>query len=592
MTTPFPSRAGVPELPAVLALLLERHRELRGAAEAAVRHMLDLPGVRDPDGLVALKRLFAALQLNASYLDIQPLRDAAEAGERAVDRLLLSSLPPTESIARAIADGLALVDRIVQCHAKSDRCSEDYRPELARVIANLRAEPPVVVQSVLPDSLSDHELFVADSARLLAMCERALEALRDSDHRPERVHEAYRAMHTLKGNAALMGFEDVEGLARTAEHALEGLRSAELVPTPELCDALLGLVRCARKLGQEGTPLDWSSEARALNDASAHAQWLARRTRLGEVLIEHQLVAREDVELALAIKREPLGQALVRLERLSEEQLKDALDIQRRIRHGEDVPTHPSSKDGPDLAAVDRRKIARLKQEIAQLQLKLSEVMARADGLHLLHDEIEQLGAVRALAESLDRVSLGTLYRKMSRAAGEISKAQHKRVQVSLSGADIELDPQMMERLSDVLLHLVRNAVHHGLEEEAERARAGKGATGALSIDARVDAGRLRLTISDDGRGLDRPRILERAIRLGRLSEEVARSLSDQEAYRLVFLAGLSTAEQVGDISGRGVGMNVVLHQVTEAGGSVDIETSPGAGTRFELTLPLDSTHA
>lgn len=194
------------------------------------------------------------------------------------------------------------------------------------------------------------------------------------------------------------------------------------------------------------------------------------------------------------------------------------------------------------------------------------------------------------LAEEVMRarmVPVASLFAKFPRLVRDLSRTLGKEVELVIQGQDTELDRKVIEAMGDPLIHLLRNAVDHGLESPEERERSGKPRQGRIVLAARQHEGHILVTVSDDGRGID-PRVLRHAaMERGYLTEEAAASLSDEEAIELIFRSGMSTAKQVTDLSGRGVGMDIVRANIERLNGSIEVYSRVGEGTTFELTLPL-----
>jgi len=182
---------------------------------------------------------------------------------------------------------------------------------------------------------------------------------------------------------------------------------------------------------------------------------------------------------------------------------------------------------------------------------------------------------------------IGTVFSRFPRVVRDLSAALGKQCQLVLEGQEVELDKSILEAISDPLTHLVRNAVDHGIEPPEARVARGKPATGTILLRAFHQGGKVHLAISDDGRGIDVARLREKAVALGMLSPDQARAWSDRDVLQLIFRPGFSTAEKVTDLSGRGVGMDVVKTNIERIGGSVSVETRLGQGTTIHVTLPL-----
>lgn len=237
----------------------------------------------------------------------------------------------------------------------------------------------------------------------------------------------------------------------------------------------------------------------------------------------------------------------------------------------------------------------------------LESLMNLAGELVLSRNQLREAVAQndrRALAASSQRINLvtselqdaimqtrmqpiGNVFGKFPRVVRDMARSLNKEIQLDMRGKDVELDKSLIEGLSDPLTHMVRNAADHGIETPAERTLAGKKPAGTIRLEARHEAGQVVVEIADDGKGLDPQRIAASALKKGLVSADKLQGMSDKDKMALVFLPGLSTAEQVTDVSGRGVGMDVVKTNLDRLGGKVDIEAEPGKGTLFRIKLPL-----
>jgi two-component system chemotaxis sensor kinase CheA len=209
---------------------------------------------------------------------------------------------------------------------------------------------------------------------------------------------------------------------------------------------------------------------------------------------------------------------------------------------------------------------------------------AHEEGVDRLHGIVKEL---HGKVMSVRMTPLAVATDRLPRAARDLARKTGKQVEVAVAGAEIEIDRAILEELGDPLLHLVRNAVDHGLEPPHLRLLVGKPATGRIAVSARRERDRVILEIADDGRGMDPRKLREAAVARGAIPPEQAAALSDREALMLACLPGVSTAEVVTDVSGRGVGMDAVKRVVEAVGGTLGIESTPGAGSRFLLRLPL-----
>jgi len=307
---------------------------------------------------------------------------------------------------------------------------------------------------------------------------------------------------------------------------------------------------------------------------------------LGEILVESGVVSRETLDKALA-QQKRVGEILVEQHAVTPEQISQALQKQQES-------TAP--KKGVDAASirVDTAKIDKLINLVGELvitQSMLSDLGSRFEmgQIAVLLERIAQLE--RNTREIQERVMgirmlpIGNAFSRFPRLVRDLSGKAGKKIQLVLSGEETELDKTVIESIGDPLTHLVRNSADHGLEPPDERVAAGKTEQGTIHLSAFHEGGSICITVEDDGRGLNRDRILSKAIKQGLVTEN--EKLSDDQIWALIFRPGFSTAEKVTDVSGRGVGMDVVKRNIEGLGGTVSIKTVTGRGTTFTLKLPL-----
>ncbi|MGE0201450.1 MAG: chemotaxis protein CheA [Candidatus Melainabacteria bacterium] len=228
-------------------------------------------------------------------------------------------------------------------------------------------------------------------------------------------------------------------------------------------------------------------------------------------------------------------------------------------------------------------------------------VLARNQLVRALEDQSSNIPGLSSIMQNVDLITtdlqehimqtrmqpIASVFGKFPRVVRDMSRMLSKEIELQMSGEEVELDKTILESLSDPLTHLIRNCCDHALETPEERRKAGKSEQGKIFLDAYQESGQINISISDDGRGIDHERIAKKAIASGAISEAEVRKMSPQEQVNLIFLPGLSTAEKVSDISGRGVGMDVVRTNIAKIGGTINVETALGVGTTILLRLPL-----
>lgn len=242
---------------------------------------------------------------------------------------------------------------------------------------------------------------------------------------------------------------------------------------------------------------------------------------------------------------------------------------------------------------VDIERLDRLMNLVSELIIVKNRIqdLQKYDDPAAMAESVEYLGRVTGeLHDAVMKVRMipiQVVFERFPRTVRDLSRSTGKEVKLNISGAETEVDRTIVDEIGEPLIHLIRNAVDHGIEPPQERTAIGKPPAGVIDLKAYHDGDNVVIEVSDDGRGIDSDKVLQRAIQQNLVSREEAENLSPQEIMQFIFEAGFSTAEKVTDISGRGVGMDVVKTKIESMGGTVDVDTSPNRGTRFIIRLPL-----
>ncbi|MEC4889533.1 MAG: chemotaxis protein CheA [Nitrospira sp.] len=309
---------------------------------------------------------------------------------------------------------------------------------------------------------------------------------------------------------------------------------------------------------------------------------------LGELLVESGAVSRETLDKALS-QQKRVGEILVEQQAVTPQQVEQALLKQRQQESAAHAKKTDTASIRVDTAKID--KLINLVGELVITQSMLSDLGARFEmrQMPILLERMAQLE--RNTREIQERVMgirmlpIGTAFSRFPRLVRDLSAKAGKKIQLVLSGEETELDKTVIESIGDPLTHLVRNSADHGLEPPEERLDNNKPELGTIRLNAFHEGGSICITVEDDGRGLNRDKILAKGIKQGLITEND--KLSDDQIWALIFKPGFSTAEKVTDVSGRGVGMDVVKRNIEALGGTVSIKTALGKGTTFTLKLPL-----
>jgi two-component system chemotaxis sensor kinase CheA len=357
----------------------------------------------------------------------------------------------------------------------------------------------------------------------------------------------------------------------------------------KVIEAVFEFVREDSKLViEEREALSVKREASESGTSDASRETSAEPKPLGEILVESGVVSRNALDQALA-QQKRVGEILVEQKAVTPQQLEQALQKQRQQESAAQSKKADTASIRVDTAKID--KLINLVGELVITQSMLSDLVSRFEmrRLPVLLERMAQLEQnTREIQErvmGIRMLPIGTAFSRFPRLVRDLSAKAGKKIRLVLSGEETELDKTVIESIGDPLTHLVRNSADHGLEPPEERLDNNKPEVGTIRLNAFHEGGNICITVEDDGRGLNRDKIVAKAVKQGLIGEHD--KLTDDQIWPLIFRPGFSTAEKVTDVSGRGVGMDVVKRNIEALGGTVGIKTEQGKGTVFTLKLPL-----
>jgi two-component system chemotaxis sensor kinase CheA len=414
----------------------------------------------------------------------------------------------------------------------------------------------------MPDKRSVDDLtkeFIAESQEGLDRMERCLTELEARPDDGELVGEIFRSVHTIKGTTGFLGFDRLEKLAHTGEHLLGLLRDGKLAVTSELISGLLSLLDGLRRIltlieetGGEGTRA--SDE-----DGELIAELAALNGHAPVLTVLHDTA--ENVEVHPAT-----------------------------VPEGASVSASAMG-NGDKTLRIDVDVLNRMMNLVGELVLTRNQMLQSSMEAANFPELARRLDSVTAdLRETVMQARMqpvGNLFGKFPRLVRDLARTCGREVRIEFSGQETGLDKSLLEAIKDPLTHAVRNAVDHGIEPAHVRVLAGKPAEGCVRLRAFHQSGSVVIEVADDGAGIGIGRVLAKAVERNLVTAEQAAAMSEREALQLIFLPGFSTAAAVTNISGRGVGMDVVRANVEKVGGSVEVESKMGTGTTLRLRVPL-----
>jgi two-component system, chemotaxis family, sensor kinase CheA len=447
----------------------------------------------------------------------------------------------------------------------------------------LEAEEPALRLN-LPDDLEFLRAFRDESLELLDDIEQCVLVLEDNPTDVVTINSIFRAFHTFKGGAGFLHLETLHVLAHDLESLLDAVRRADLCITSDIIDLVLSGADALKQFTREvsaqlqgenpGAPILVPTRKivervqsllrgeKTLAVSAAVVADTSKALTFSGFAVETSDPVETSGPTAVLSKVSPtstgtIGESATPFVKLDTAKLDNLVDIV-----GELVIAQSMVVQDPDVQKINSLQLVRCLRQLSRITTDLQRN-----------------------AMSLRMVPVRPMFHKMKRLVRDLATQQQKLIQLVLEGEDTELDRNIVEKLGDPLVHMIRNAIDHGLEDPADRGAKGKPELGTIRLSASHQRGGIVIRIQDDGRGLHRERILDTAIERGLV--KASENLTDSEIFSLIFLPGFSTVEKITELSGRGVGMDVVRRNIENLRGKIEIRSLQGRGTTFTILLPL-----
>ncbi len=482
--------------------------------------------------------------------------------------------------------------------------------------------------------------FLVEAEELLEELDEDLVKLEGSGDDQELLNKIFRAFHTIKGSSSFLGFEKLTHLTHRLEDVLNKLRKFEIKLNSEMMDAILSSVDKAKSIidiikegvNPEGVDVEENilSLSKFLEEAPELSDEELIEAQKEEIEEEEEMVQEEpneegsqeekpkksDDEIEAEIQK--LLQQRMEEDKKKREAKKKAQDEQKEEdkKQEEDKqppkPVQTQEKESKPVAKkskpiieqtirVDVNRLDDLMNLVGELVLgknRLVSVAQKAEEKFEGDDIAEELSGVASQITLVTTdlqmgvmktrmVQVGKVFNKFPRVVRDISKELNKNVELVIEGAETELDKSVVEEINDPLVHIIRNAIDHGIEPEEDRIKANKPAKGKIVLSAYHEGNYIIIETTDDGKGMDSEFLKKKALEKGLITETEARQMSKEEAFGLIFKPGFSTAQQVSNISGRGVGMDVVKTNIEKLNGIIEIKSELGKGSKIILKIPL-----
>ncbi|MBZ0263394.1 chemotaxis protein CheA [bacterium] len=497
------------------------------------------------------------------------------------------------------------------------------------------AEPEPEVDSELPANESNNssasltelaitpeivEQFVSEAEQLLDDAEQYLLGLEKNPADRDLVTKAFRSFHSFKGNCGFLGFADLESISHAAESVLDQFREQDSVIHEKLISTLLefldfirtalsqlsagktpsipalpGLKTYLAAVVQECNSTEDTSESDEHSDFKEVADSLddtMQSEKLKTDLASHEMETKDDVQLLQSGNNSSKN-----TDDSIETDKQSTLKENNILRQDKKKPLEqPKQHKQYQTIRVDVEKLDRLLDLVGELVIAEVMVSQNPDLKGITHSmdrfdkAVMQLDKItrdlQDIANSIRMIPLSGTFKRMVRLVRDLSHKAGKKVEFEILGEETEVDKTVIEQIADPLVHIIRNSIDHGIEKPEDRLAAGKAEVGKLTLEAEYIGGEVWIRIRDDGKGLKREALIERAREKGLLDNDCS-EMSDLQVFQLIFQPGFSTAKEVTDISGRGVGMDVVRKNIESIRGKVDVQSESGKGTEIILRIPL-----
>jgi len=460
-----------------------------------------------------------------------------------------------------------------------------------------------------------HQQFVRDmlteSYEGLDRYDAAILLLETGQATTETLHDVFRVIHTLKGTAGCLGFHAVEKIAHVGENLLDPIRDGRLATSPAISSALLKLSDALRHhlqtietTGRDETKTDFTAltrELQDLRDGKAAPAAVPAPEPAAEIIVPAEPVVTHDIPpsapAAWGLFDDDIPAAADPVSTATPSPATEvpAVATPAAATATADHATAQASAVAGSTVRVDVGLLDKLMNLVGELVLTRNQLSQLAQSRNLRPEFVTAVSqrvnlVTTELQENVMKTRMqpiGTVWGKFPRIVRDIAHELGKQVRLESIGSETELDRTIVEAIRDPLTHIIRNSVDHGIESPERRASAGKPAEGHILMRAYHEGGQVIIEIIDDGAGINLARVKQKAVEKGLVSNEEASRLTDREINNLIFSPGFSTAEKVTNVSGRGVGMDVVKTNIEKIGGSVDLQSTAGQGTTLKIKIPL-----
>lgn len=541
----------------------------------------------------------------AKGIDPTTFYDISKRCKNYVENMILENLDDT----KPVEEGVALLKSILCYLKKGEPFTFDYADVLEMLEENLSGDVKEQTAQVekkdandniqnAPEKISDDDMeiltdFISEAQENLDTIEVSLIELEHDPVNTDIINDIFRPFHTIKGVAGFLSLTKINKLAHATENLLDSARSGDFIISHTVTDSILASVDTLKALldkVKQGIQTGYRESDDDIDVDSLRSRLKqlqisltkGEKEPLGEILVRKKELSQSDLDQALEIQNKhsvkKLGEILVEEKKVKPKQVASALMEQSCLKKKIDVQVRVSTQKLDDL--VDYAGELVIAQSMLRQQTKEDAIVSKT---------VSQLGQIvnhmQNIAMSMRMIPIQATFMKMIRLVRDLSRKSGKEIHLSMTGEDTEIDRNVVDALYEPMVHMIRNACDHGIEATSERSKTGKPAQGNIHLCAYHKGGNIIIEIEDDGKGLDKDKILEKAKSTGLIKGD--EQMTDTQVFDLIMQPGFSTAKEITDISGRGVGMDVVKDGIEKFRGHLNIASKKGKGTKFIISLPL-----
>ncbi len=592
--------------------------------------LLTLESQGDAMDVALVNKVFRAIHSikgAAGFLGLETLQSLAHREEEVLNRLRGHELRPTSSVINTLLKATDRLKGLIESIESSN--GEDVTEHLTALERILNGEQDLPTTPAVPTAKTTPALeapsesntttdvprealreFLIESYDNLEQLERDLMTLEKNSTSAELINSVFRTVHTVKGTAGFLGFGKLEKLTHVAENILGCVRAGQFPLDSDISAAMFATVDAVRKMlgaiestGSEG-PNDNAVLVRYLGElqesklkaAGVEAGKPAQKSNASKTEVAVPVPAAAAVTEA----KVPLAPTAPPTDSLAATASANPTPASAKPKSQTSTANNQTNASGSgestaadstirvDVALLDKLmtrvgELVLARNQILQFNSTLADsaLQGATQRLNLITTELQE-GVMKTRMQPI-----GNVWSKFPRLVRDLATMCEKQVRIEMEGKETELDKTIIEAIKDPLTHLVRNTVDHGIEKPEVRAAKGKPIEGCLTLKAYHEGGQVNIEIVDDGAGLNIDRIKTKAVEKGLITVDQAAKMPDRDVGQLIFLPGFSTAEKVSNVSGRGVGMDVVKTNIEKIGGTVDLQSQPGNGTTIKIKIPL-----